>query len=352
MVWFRVDDTFYGHPKAAGISNDSLATWTRAGNWSGWQLTDGAVPASMIEALAGDAADPLAVVRDLVDRRLWEVDGDGGWQFHDWAEYNPTREQVLARRKKDAARRRDWLARARAARNGVSHDVSSSVTHGVSHDVTDDGEAPTSADGEDPDPDHAVSHSVSSSVSHSVAHANPYPTRPEGSVSVQVETSSSGRNAQARDPDEDDEELTQVQALMAAAGRPVARAEADTIRATVLAKGGNVRNRRAFLGRVLGDPKQARAYAPGAAAPPTARQVLDNIRRPGGPAPDPAAQAADARRQLTGRQRPLADDEPKPPSLHGEALARAQLADSRAALLPDIAPADPDPPEDDYQPPF
>ena len=94
MTWFRVDDSFVGHPKATGLSNDSLATWTRAGDWSAWQLTDGMAPAGLLTVFAGNAADPEACARDLVDRRLWET-ADDGWQFHDWADWNPTREEVL-----------------------------------------------------------------------------------------------------------------------------------------------------------------------------------------------------------------------------------------------------------------
>jgi hypothetical protein len=145
-----------------------------------------------------------------------------------------------------------------------------------------------------------------------------------------------GAHAREATPDDDDDELTQVQALMAAAGRPVSRQDAAAIRTTVLAKGGNVRNRRAFIGRVLGDPKQARAYAPGAGHVDTAREIIDRARRPGGPAADPGARAAEARTQLATRDRPLAAEVPEPPALHGEALARAQLAAARASRLPDL----------------
>lgn len=108
-MWFRVDDSFLTHPKTEGICNDTLAMWLRAGDWSAWQLTDGRVPRSLLWLFAGNAADAEGTARDLVDRRLWENNGGDGWQFHDWADWNPTRAQVTARRKADAERRRRWL---------------------------------------------------------------------------------------------------------------------------------------------------------------------------------------------------------------------------------------------------
>jgi hypothetical protein len=176
----------------------------------------------------------------------------------------------------------------------------------------------------------------------------------ESEVELELESSGSGRDAGAGarareaspEDDHDDEELTQVQALMAAAGRPVSRQDAATIRATVLAKAGNVRNPRAFIGKVLGDPKQARGYAPGAVTHvPTAREIIDSSKRPGGPG-DAGAGAAEARRLLAERT----PAEPKPdeaPGLHGEALARRQLAEIASTRKP----VDPPPDDDDDEPP-
>jgi hypothetical protein len=183
--------------------------------------------------------------------------------------------------------------------------------------------------------------------------------RPDGEPMAEVEreqeqeSSGSGRDAgagararegQPEEDDRDDEELSQVPALMAAAGRPVSREDAATIRATVLAKAGTVRNPRAFIGKVLGDPKQARGYAPGAAPhAPTAREIVEQAHRPGGPG-DAGAGAAEARRLLAARERPPTPEER--PGLHGEALARRQLAEIAASRKP-IDPAPPEEPADD-----
>jgi len=144
-------------------------------------------------------------------------------------------------------------------------------------------------------------------------------------------------NGQGED-DDYEAELTQVQALMAAAGRPVGREDAATIRSTVMAKAGSrVRSPRAWIAKVLGDTKEARRYAPGAVhTAPTVKEVIAQAHRPGGPSADPPGRAAEARTQLMTRPRPLPTDaEPAPgdptAGLHFEDLARTQLAESRAA---------------------
>jgi hypothetical protein len=281
------------------------------------QLTDGLVPASAIGRVAHPlpADDADRIVRQLADPgpygSLCEWDTTrNAWRIPAYGRWNDTKAEVLGRRE---------VARAAALHRWKNADATRNATRNAGGNALGNairiGDATRIADGD--------------------------ATR---NAEVEVETESSGSRrhagagAHAREatPDDDDDELTQVQALMAAAGRPVSRQDAAAIRTTVLAKGGNVRNRRAFIGRVLGDPKQARAYAPGAGHVDTAREIIDRARRPGGPAADPGARAAEARAQLATRDRPLAAEVPEPPALHGEALARAQLAAARASRLPDL----------------
>lgn len=100
MVWFKVDDSFWSHPKVLSLSGDALALWVRAGSYCGQQLTDGFVSAQALRMLAErDAAVELA------NAGLWDV-VKGGFQFHDWAEYQPTRDHVVTERAKAAERKR------------------------------------------------------------------------------------------------------------------------------------------------------------------------------------------------------------------------------------------------------
>jgi hypothetical protein len=47
MTWFKIDDSFYDHPKVFDAPDCAVALWTRAGTWSARNLTDGFVPTGM-----------------------------------------------------------------------------------------------------------------------------------------------------------------------------------------------------------------------------------------------------------------------------------------------------------------
>lgn len=102
MVWFRIDDSFWSHPKVLGLSTDAVALWVRAGSYSAQQLTDGLIAPHALRMLG----DRDAAV-ELTNAGLWETaPAAAGWQFHDWADYQPTRAQVLAERAAATERKR------------------------------------------------------------------------------------------------------------------------------------------------------------------------------------------------------------------------------------------------------
>lgn len=90
VTWFKIDDSFYDHPKIFDAPDCAVALWTRAGTWSARNLTDGFVPAGMPARLCDDHD---TAVRQLMTRGLW-TRARGGYQFHDWAEYQPSAEAV------------------------------------------------------------------------------------------------------------------------------------------------------------------------------------------------------------------------------------------------------------------
>jgi hypothetical protein len=103
MAWFRVDDHLYGHPKWLGLPRGARALWTTAGSWASGQLTDGFIPTAVLPALDGTRREATA----LVEAGLWE-EAEGGWLFHDWADFQPTRASVIEKRQKSAERLRKW----------------------------------------------------------------------------------------------------------------------------------------------------------------------------------------------------------------------------------------------------
>ena len=107
MAWFKVDDKLHSHPKVLGVPLRAMGLWVKAGSWCADQLTDGHIPRAVLAPLNATTAD----ARALVAAGLW-LEADGGWQFRDWVDYQPTKDQVEKRRAEDAQRK----AEARAAR--------------------------------------------------------------------------------------------------------------------------------------------------------------------------------------------------------------------------------------------
>ena len=119
MTWFKIDDSFYDHPKILDLPDSAVALWVRAGCWAARNLTDGFVPSTMPVRLCGD---PASAVRDLVSRGLWRRTR-GGFSFHDWHHYQPTRAAVEERR--TAARER--MKNLRAGRKDAGEHGSGSL---------------------------------------------------------------------------------------------------------------------------------------------------------------------------------------------------------------------------------
>ena len=105
MAWFRVDDTFPMNVKSLSCSLNAIGLWTLTGAWSCQQLTDGAIPRSIVEAFASRLleanSDGASIASELVASGLWD-ETPGGYQFHDWDDYQYTSKEVEERRVKRA----------------------------------------------------------------------------------------------------------------------------------------------------------------------------------------------------------------------------------------------------------
>lgn len=105
MTWARLDDSFAEHPKVGRLSDTAFRAHVTAICYSARLLTDGFVPDAAVRAY------PRKAVEELRKIGLWERDSDGsGWWLHDYLDYNPTRERVLAKRASDSARKRGGVA--------------------------------------------------------------------------------------------------------------------------------------------------------------------------------------------------------------------------------------------------
>ena len=98
MPWFMVDDKLHSHKKRLRAGIEAMGLWVVAGSWSADQLADGFVPDYVARGLDPKAERHAA---SLVSAGLWEIaekDGERGWQFHEWAQRQPLRIEVEAKR--------------------------------------------------------------------------------------------------------------------------------------------------------------------------------------------------------------------------------------------------------------
>jgi hypothetical protein len=124
MTWFKVDDSLHGHPKLVELESgprfaEAIALWTIAGSWCAHHLTDGRVPTAALRKLVPFPAAKAAA--ELVRVGLW-TEADGGYQFHGWSDYQPTKERVEADRAANAGRLAKWRsknAQSNALQTGV-----------------------------------------------------------------------------------------------------------------------------------------------------------------------------------------------------------------------------------------
>jgi hypothetical protein len=108
VSWAKLDDQFHahrkakrawkGHPRALGLH--LLAISYCAGH-----LTDGFVDDEFVEEKIPAQRERSAVTDALVDAGLWAREGEG-WQINDWLDFNPSRDEVLDRRRRDSERKK------------------------------------------------------------------------------------------------------------------------------------------------------------------------------------------------------------------------------------------------------
>lgn len=136
MPWFKVDDTFHGHPKTRKAGLAAMGMWVLAGSYSASYVTEGFIPDWWVAALPQGRKRAA----ELVDAGLWvrgEQDGEQGWFFHDWANYQPSKAEIEADRAAARERQKAWRAKRREnACHAVSHAVTDGVTDSVSHAVS------------------------------------------------------------------------------------------------------------------------------------------------------------------------------------------------------------------------
>lgn len=155
MTWAKVDDRFHSHRKikrAWRIERGALGLHVMAISYCADHLTDGLVDDEFVEEKLPDEGERMLTTGTLVKCDLW-VRVHDGWQINDWLEYNPSREDVLDRRRRDADRKARGRRTQATSPNGNLRDVRADISRsprGVSEES--DGPVPTRTKGQEGPP--------------------------------------------------------------------------------------------------------------------------------------------------------------------------------------------------------
>ena len=137
MSWFPLEETITDHPKILQAGHKGFALYVAGLCYASKHLTNGFIPMTVVSLLLPDLRAQVAKVAvGLVNAGLWE-EASGGYQVHDYLDYQRSREQVEARRREGAARQRKLQDKRRpAVSNAVTNNQGAAVTNGRDDDVT------------------------------------------------------------------------------------------------------------------------------------------------------------------------------------------------------------------------
>ena len=132
MAWVRIDDEFGEHPKVVAAGPLAVAIQIKAKCYASRNLTNGFIPSDVVSSfLSGFEA--LRIGRKpaldvdwpayMIDKGLWEL-APGGYNIHDYLDYNPSKAEVLERRaKRQASGQAGGRASAQARAQGLATNV-------------------------------------------------------------------------------------------------------------------------------------------------------------------------------------------------------------------------------------
>lgn len=101
MTWLRLDDKMSRHAKIVGLTDPAFRLHIHALLYCAEQATDGRVLSAAAPTLSAHRNKP-ALIKELVDAGLWET-LVGGWEIHDFLDWNPSKEETEKKRDARAA---------------------------------------------------------------------------------------------------------------------------------------------------------------------------------------------------------------------------------------------------------
>jgi hypothetical protein len=108
LPWVRVDTQFPSNPKVLYLVADKNFragfVWLASMAYAGAQGTDGFIPHAALPFIHSTPKEPDA----LMDVGLW-VPAPGGWELHDWRDFQPSNAEMEERKKRaKAAAMKRW----------------------------------------------------------------------------------------------------------------------------------------------------------------------------------------------------------------------------------------------------
>lgn len=103
MSWIQIEDNFAYNPKMIKAGPEATVLFIGGLCYANRDLTDGFILKELLPCIA-PLPNPEELAKRLVDCGLWEL-RPGGWQIHDYLDYNPSAQEVRAERDEIARRR-------------------------------------------------------------------------------------------------------------------------------------------------------------------------------------------------------------------------------------------------------
>lgn len=99
MSWVKLDDKFWANPKVQIVGNEAAGAFARMLSFCGDHLTNGRIPDDTARFIARPK------VLDLLEEYGFVHRNGSGYVIPDYLEFNPSREQIEAKREADRRRR-------------------------------------------------------------------------------------------------------------------------------------------------------------------------------------------------------------------------------------------------------
>lgn len=114
MAWVKLDDKFFVHRKAIAAGVEGRALFVASMCYCAMQENNGEFTEADLPVIAAMAGVPQEIADRLVEVGLWDR-SDRDYLVHDYLTYNPSSEQIAARRKQAEAAAAARYAKSSAA---------------------------------------------------------------------------------------------------------------------------------------------------------------------------------------------------------------------------------------------